>query len=204
VAVARSWREQGFPRLHVVDLDAATGRGNNAPLIERILKLGGDVQVGGGVRDEARVRALLDAGAARVVVGTRALEDPAWLEATAQAHPGRLVVAADVRGRNVVTRGWEKTLPLDVGAVVDRLNGLPLGAVMITAVHREGQLAGTDLPLMAEVAQRSRHPLQASGGITTLSDLRALSQARVSAAVLGMALYTGALDGRAVASEFSS
>jgi phosphoribosylformimino-5-aminoimidazole carboxamide ribotide isomerase len=204
VAVARSWRDLGFPRLHVVDLDAATGRGHNTALIERILKLGGDVQVGGGVRDEARVKALLDAGASRVVVGTRALEDPAWLEKTASAYPGRLVVAADVRGRNVVTRGWEKTLPEDVGAVVDRLNGLPLGAVMITAVHREGQMAGTDLPLMAELAGRSRHPLQASGGITTLEDLRALARARVSAAVLGMALYTGALDARAAATEFSS
>jgi phosphoribosylformimino-5-aminoimidazole carboxamide ribotide isomerase len=204
VAVARGWRELGFPRLHIVDLDAATGRGNNTALIERILKLGGDVQVGGGVRDEARVQALLSAGASRVVVGTRALEDSAWLERTALAYPGRLVVAADVRGRSIVTRGWEKTLPVDVGAVVDRLNGLPLGAVMITAVHREGQMAGTDLPLMAEIAGRSKHPLQASGGITTLEDLRALANARVSAAILGMALYTGTLDGRAAATEFSS
>jgi len=204
VAVAKDWRAQGFPRLHVVDLDAATGRGSNAAIVERIIQLGGDVQVGGGVRDEARVKALLGAGAARVVVGTRALEDSAWLEQMAKAHPGKVVVAADVRGRNIVTRGWEKTLPLDVGQVVETLNALPLAAVMITAVHREGQMAGTDLPLMAELARTSKHPVQASGGIATLEDLRALSRAGISAAILGMALYTRALDGRAVAQEFSS
>lgn len=204
VAVARDWRALGFPRLHVVDLDAATGRGANAAIVERILQLGGDVQVGGGVRDAARVEALLALGATRVVVGTRALEDPAWLAETANAHPGRLVVAADVRGRNIVTRGWERTLPLDVGQVVEGLNALPLAAVMMTAVHREGQMAGTDLPLMEELARRSKHPVQASGGIATMEDLRALERAGLSAAILGMALYTRALDGRAVATEFST
>lgn len=205
VGVARSWREQGFGRLHVVDLDAATGRGSNAAIVEQIAKLDGlDVQVGGGVRSAERVAELLAAGARRVVVGTRALEDPAWLEQVAGAHPGKVVVAADVRGRHIVTRGWQKTLPLDVAEVVKRLNDLPLAAVMITAVHREGQMAGTDLPLMAELAASSKHPVQASGGIATLEDLRALERAHISAAILGMALYTAALDGRAVAREFSS
>lgn len=205
VGVARSWREQGFGRLHVVDLDAATGRGSNAAIVEQIAKLDGlDVQVGGGVRSAERVAELLAAGARRVVVGTRALEDPAWLEQVAGAHPGKVVVAADVRGRHIVTRGWQKTLPLDVAEVVKRLNDLPLAAVMITAVHREGQMAGTDLQLMTELATSSKHPVQASGGIATLEDLRALERAHISAAILGMALYTAALDGRAVAREFSS
>jgi phosphoribosylformimino-5-aminoimidazole carboxamide ribotide isomerase len=205
VEVARGWQAMGFGRLHVVDLDAATGRGSNAGVVQRLLALPGlEVQVGGGVRSAERVAELLAAGARRVVVGTRALEEPEWLVGLAEAYPGRLVVAADVRGRSVVTRGWQTTLPLDVARVVERLDALPLAGVMITAVHREGQLAGTDLPLMAELARSSRHPVHASGGITTLEDLRALARAGLSAAILGMALYTGALEGRAVAREFST
>ena len=202
--VALEWTRFGFHRLHVVDLDAATGRGSNEELVREILaNVPAAIQVGGGVRSGDVVERLLSEGARRVVVGTRALEEPGWLAGTASAFPGELVVAADVRDRRVVTRGWARTLGRYVLDVVEELNDIPLAGVLVTAVHREGQLAGTDLFLMEDVAELSHHPVTASGGITTVHELRALADRGISAAVIGMALYTGALDARAVAEEFA-
>ena len=218
--VARRWAEVGFRHLHVVDLDAATGRGSNSQVVrEVILAFGGvtsdgdssmgaaygdgvDVQVGGGVRTDDAVERLLNEGARRVVVGTRALEDPSWIDELAHRFPGEVVVAADVRDRRVVTRGWEHTLPRTVLDVVEELNALPLAGVLVTAVHREGLMQGTDLPLMEDVADLAAFPVFASGGITTLNDIRALADRGVAGAVVGMALYTGELDARRVAEEF--
>ncbi|MCE9670439.1 1-(5-phosphoribosyl)-5-[(5-phosphoribosylamino)methylideneamino] imidazole-4-carboxamide isomerase [Myxococcus stipitatus] len=198
------WRAHGFRAFHVVDLDAALGRGFNTDAIRRLTLAGQGLtfNVGGGVRDTARVEALLGEGASRVVVGTRAIEDAAWLTEVANRHPGRIVVAADVRGREVVTRGWTAGSARDVADVLAALDPLPLGGLLVTAVHKEGQLGGVDLPLMREVAARSRHRLFASGGVTTREDLRALAEAGAHGAVIGMALYTGRLDASAIAREF--
>jgi phosphoribosylformimino-5-aminoimidazole carboxamide ribotide isomerase len=205
LAVAREWARLGFTQLHVVDLDAAVGRGSNAAVVEELLRDGGlHVQVGGGVRTEERVEELLDLGAARVVVGTRALEEPDWLAELAGRHPGAIVVAADVRGRRVVTRGWAHTLPRDVVDTIEELNRLPLAAVLVTAVHREGQMQGPDWFLMDDVVEAAAMPVFASGGIAGLRDLRELEERGVSAAIMGMALYTGALDPRQVAEEFGA
>ncbi len=206
LGVARTWAAHGFRRLHVVDLDAATGRGSNEDVVRDILRdapaEGVEVQVGGGVRSGETIEQLLRDGATRVIVGTRALENLDWLAETVSLFPDELIVAADVRDRRVVTRGWARTLPHNILDVVEELNALPLAGLLVTAVHREGQLQGTDLPLMEDVAELSRAPLIASGGVTTLADLRALEDRGVSAAVIGMALYTGAMDPRVVAEEF--
>lgn len=205
IEVAREWARHGFRRIHVVDLDAATRRGSNRAVIDDLLHDGSAaMQVGGGVRDADQIDDLLQLGATAVVVGTRAIEEPEWLAEVAHRYPGLLVVAADVRDRKVVSQGWARTLPLDVLDVVEELNALPLAALLVTAVHREGLMQGTDLALMEDVADSSHCPVIASGGIATMSDLRALEHRGVSAAVLGMALYTGALDPRAVADEFST
>jgi len=211
VEVAREWVRAGFARLHVVDLDAATGRGSNRALIGELLRAvaretGGavPVQVGGGVREEEDIAALLDEGAAAVVVGTRAVEDEAWRETMALRYPGQLVLAADVRGRQVVTRGWSSTSTLDVGELVRDCAGLPLAALLVTAVQLEGRMEGTDLPLMEELAEQATAPLLASGGVASADDLRALAHRGVAGAVLGMALYTGALDARHTAEEFGA
>jgi len=203
--VARGWARAGFTRLHVVDLDAATGRGNNAAIVRDILgEVPANIQVGGGVRSGDTIEKLLDEGATWVVLGTRALEEPEWLAGTASSFPGQLIVAADVRERQIVTRGWARTLSRTVLDAIEQLNDIPLGGVLVTAVHREGQLAGTDLFLMEDVAELSVHPVIASGGISTVSDLRELSDRGIAAAVVGMALYTGALDARSVAKEFAA
>jgi phosphoribosylformimino-5-aminoimidazole carboxamide ribotide isomerase len=202
--VARSWASHGFRRLHVVDLDAATGRGVNDDLLIDILRETSlEVQVGGGVRSGETIERLLAGGAHRVVVGTRALEEPEWLAEMATLFPGELIVAADVRGRRLVTRGWAHTLSRDILDAVEELNSLALGGLLVTAVHKEGRLGGTDLPLMEDVAEASVSPVYASGGITTMNDLRALADRGVAGTVIGMALYTGALDPRLVAEEFA-
>jgi phosphoribosylformimino-5-aminoimidazole carboxamide ribotide isomerase len=203
-SVARSWEQFGFKRLHVVDLDAATGNGSNASVVREILRTSGmDVQVGGGIRDIDQIESLLRDGAQRVVVGTRGIEDPDWLAEVAETYPGTIVVAADVRDRRVVTRGWGKLSTRNVLDVVEELNSLPLAAIMVTAVHKEGQMQGTDLPLMEDVVEESAFPVFASGGVGTIGDLRALEDRGVAGVIIGMALYTGAINPRAVAEEFS-
>lgn len=204
IEVARSWEQYGFTRLHVVDLDAATGRGSNLALVRSLVaEVTVPVQVGGGVRSGDLMEDLLDMGATQVVVGTRAIEEMEWLAGLAARHPGEIIVACDVQGRRVTTRGWTHTLPLDVLDAVEELNAIPLGALLVTAVHREGQMLGTDLPLMEDVVEASQVPVFAAGGVASLQDLRALEYRGVAGAVIGMALYTGALDPITVAGEFS-
>jgi phosphoribosylformimino-5-aminoimidazole carboxamide ribotide isomerase len=202
--VARGWTRAGFRRMHLVDLDAATGRGDNAAIVRDILgEIPASVQVGGGVRSGDSIERLLEEGAEWVVLGTRALEEPEWLAGTASSYPGQLIVAANVRERQIVTRGMARSLSRGMLNVIENLNEIPLGGVLVTAIHREGQLAGMDLFLMEDVAELSAHPVIASGGISSVADLRELSDRGVAAAVVGRALYTGALDARAVAEEFA-
>jgi phosphoribosylformimino-5-aminoimidazole carboxamide ribotide isomerase len=208
LAVVRRWSALGFQRLHLVDLDAATGRGANTASVGAALAeargLGMEVQVGGGVRDQDAIERLLAAGASQVVVGTRALEDPAWLETMSTRHPGRLILAADARGRRVVSRGWSRRLGRGVVEVAGEAGRLPLAGLLVTAIHREGRLTGPDLPLIGAVAAASRLPVIASGGIGTLEHLRSLAASGIAAAVVGMALYIGALDARAAVEEFAT
>ena len=203
--VARRWAGYGFRRLHVADLDAAAGRGNNRATVRDLLADASTrVQVGGGIRTTEEVESLLFDGAERVVVGTRAIDEPEWLRSIADANPGAIVLAADVQERRIVTHAWTRVLPRNILDLIDELSGVPLGALFVTAVHREGQLAGTDLPLMEDVAEASEWPVLASGGISSLNDLRALEARGLAGAVVGMALYTGILDPRVLVEEFST
>ena len=205
VGVAAGWADAGFKRLHVVDLDAAKGRGTNRETVKQLVAAKGvSLQCGGGVRDLQSIEELFAAGASEVVLGTKAIEDRAWLEQAAARYPNRLIVAADARGRNVTTRGWSETLPVNVTTLVKELNRLPLAAILVTAVDLEGRMQGADVGLMRELALLSRVPLQASGGVGTLADLRDLAGAGVSATIIGMALYTGALDTSVIIEEFSA
>jgi phosphoribosylformimino-5-aminoimidazole carboxamide ribotide isomerase len=203
VAVATKWQSAGFRRLHLVDLDAATGRGSNRELIARILESSGaEVQVGGGIRRMEDVTRLTTAGAARVVVGTRALEEPEWIAELAVIHPERVIVAVDVRDGKVVTRGWSSTHDGDIDDVLGGLNDLPLAGILVTAVHLEGQMKGTDKPLMESVMKQTKLPVYASGGIGSIDDLRSLTSIGITGVIVGMALYTGAIDAAAIIEEF--
>ena len=202
--VAEEFRAYGFRRLHLVDLDAATGRGSNAKCVGEILDVDDlEVQVGGGIRTTDQIRDTLEQGASKVVVGTRAIEDQDWLAGAASVFPGAIIVAADVRDREIVTHGWTRSQRVSVLDAIEALNAFPLAGVLVTAVHREGLMRGADYQLMEDVVAASAFPAYAAGGITGVCDLRALAERGVSAAIIGMALYTGAVDPRAVAEEFT-
>jgi phosphoribosylformimino-5-aminoimidazole carboxamide ribotide isomerase len=203
-AVARDWVRLGFTALHVVDLDAALGLGSNAAVVEAVIAASGEahVQVGGGVRTTERVQHLLESGATTVVVGTRGVTDGQWLEEIATRWPDRVVLAADVRGDDVVVRGWTASAGMSVDALLGGIAALPLAGVLVTDVAREGRMSGADTERFRHLADISPHPVLASGGIAGPADLAALSAAGLAGAVVGMALYTGALDPVAVAREY--
>ncbi|MFQ5536978.1 MAG: HisA/HisF-related TIM barrel protein [Gemmatimonadota bacterium] len=195
VAAARGWWERGFASLHIVDLDAALGTGGNTELIRHILAATpAEAQVGGGVRDDARAAALLAAGARRIIVGTRALDDPDWLPSLAERFPGRVLLALDTRDGKVLRRGWTEASTLTFPQAVARLGDTPLAGILATDVGREGRLAGLDRKAVAATLDASPFPTWISGGVTRLQDLEWLEERGAHAAVLGMTLYTETID----------
>lgn len=205
VAVARGWWERGFASLHVVDLDAALGDGDNREVIAALAgATPADTQVGGGVRDETVAESLLALGVSRVVVGTRAVDDPAWLSATANRLPGRIMVAADVRDGMVLRKGWTEGTGLPLEDLLERLAPLPLAGILCTDVGREGRMEGIDRDGVGRALAAAPHPMWISGGVTTLDELDFLADAGAAGVVLGMALYTGTLDPDAVAARYGA
>lgn len=201
--VAERWRDAGFTRVHVVDLDAATGAGSNRDRVRALQDVPGiATQVGGGLRSDAAIDAVLARGAAAAVVGTRALEDSAWLQRVVDRWPFRIVVAVDVRDGKPQLDGWTRASRNGLAESLNAFDELPLAALLVTCVDVEGKLGGPDLRTTARVRELTSLPLIASGGIASLDDLRALERLDVWGAVVGMALYTGTLDPRATAMEF--
>lgn len=205
VAAAERWIDAGFRRLHVVDLDAALGVGTNAEAVARLARLPNvEIQVGGGIRSDDAIERLLDAGVPRVVVGTRAVKDFEWLAGIAARWPGRIVVAADTRRGRVVTDGWTRSSDATLTDAIRSIDPLDIASILVTSVDQEGRMRGPDLELVATAARSTTRPIVASGGVGSLDDLRALARRGAAATVVGMAFYSGALDPRAVAEEFSS
>ncbi|MHC4781139.1 MAG: 1-(5-phosphoribosyl)-5-[(5-phosphoribosylamino)methylideneamino]imidazole-4-carboxamide isomerase [Planctomycetota bacterium] len=203
VAQAGKWWDMGFSSLHIVDLDAALSLGDNRDVIRKIVRDSEAVlQVGGGVRDSSAVEDILDLGVDRVIIGTRAMDDPAWLARIAENHPGQITVAADVRDGTVLRKGWTESTGMAVLGYLETLAHLPLAGVLCTYVSREGRMEGMDLPGAREIIEASPHPVWMSGGITTMEELSALEASGAAGAVLGMAIYTGTLPATRVAEEF--
>jgi len=204
VDVARTWSRYGFARLHVVDLDAALGRGSNSMLVRDVLDRGGaETQVGGALRTIEQVEEVLGAGARFAILGTRALEDEEWLAEVAAAYPGEVILAAQVRQRRIVSPAWTRTVTRDVFDLLESVEGIPLGGLLVTTADREGQWQGSDLSLIEDIVDVAGWPVFAAGGIVCIDGLHALQNRGVSAAVIGTALYDGSLDPWAVAQEFS-
>jgi phosphoribosylformimino-5-aminoimidazole carboxamide ribotide isomerase len=205
VAQARYWWDLGFRHLHIVDLDAALSLGENRRVIREVVgAIGAEVQVGGGVRTDDDAGEILALGVRRVIIGTRAVDDPDWLQDLAQRYPDRIMVAADVRDGLVLRRGWTESSRIPVQTILDRLDPLPLAGVLCTDVSREGRMEGIDLQGAEAVIRGTRHPAWISGGITTMEEIRALDRAGAAGAVLGMAIYTGVLPPQPLAEEFGA
>lgn len=194
LAAARAWVEAGAEWIHLVDLDAAFGRGSNAELLERIVgELGVHVELSGGIRDDGTLRRALASGAARVNLGTAALEDPAWTARAIAEHGARIAVGLDVRGTTLAARGWTREGG-DLWEVLARLDADGCARYVVTDVTKDGTLRGPNLELLRAVCERTSAPVVASGGVSTLEDIRALRglvEAGVEGAIVGKALYAG-------------
>jgi phosphoribosylformimino-5-aminoimidazole carboxamide ribotide isomerase len=190
--VVATFAEAGAQRIHVVDLDAARDQGNNHGLIEAIVRRDDvKVQVAGGIRTEDQVDRLFAAGATAVVMGTAAVREPRLLERCARKHTARVMTALDVRGDQPSVRGWTESEPLKVGILLARWDVLPLAGVIFTSIERDGTLEGPDLKTLARVRAMTSLPIQYSGGISSLDEVRAVANSGAAAAILGKALYEG-------------
>ena len=192
---ALRWQEQGAGWIHLVDLDAAFGRGSNAALLAEVIgSLDVQVELSGGIRDDESLRRALSTGARRVNIGTAALEDPDWCDRVVGEYGDRVAIGLDVRGSRLAARGWTRDGG-ELYAVLDRLEAAGCSRYVVTDVASDGMLAGPNLALLRDVCARAKAPVIASGGVSSLDDLRALSTLEsegVEGAIAGTALYTGA------------
>jgi phosphoribosylanthranilate isomerase len=195
VEAALAWQEQGAEWLHLVDLDAAFGRGSNRELLARIVgTLDIKVEMSGGIRDGASLEAALATGCRRVNLGTAALEDPDWTRAAIAEHGDRVAVGLDVRGTMLAARGWTKDGG-DLWETLERLDAEGCARYVVTDVTKDGMLKGPNLALLKAVCERTDRPVVASGGVSTLEDIAAIRELvplGVEGAIVGSALYRGA------------
>ena len=190
--IAGEFVQAGAEHLHVVDLDAARGTGDNRTVIEAILRRKDlKVQVAGGVRTSDAMDFWLGAGAHAVVMGTAAVRDPRLLERCSHLHPGRVLTALDLRDDKAAVSGWTSTEPVMIGSLLGRWDRLPLAGVIVTSIDRDGTLSGPDLDALVKVRAMTGLPVQYSGGVSSLDDIARVTAAGANAVILGKALYEG-------------
>lgn len=201
VAMAARWIDQGANCLHLVDLDgardgaAASEKSANQNAIQSIASsFEATLQVGGGVRDRAAIETLILAGVDRVVIGTRALTDPDWTKKMIEAFPGRLVIGIDARDGLVATDGWRRTSGRAALDVAREYAGLPIAGIVFTDIHRDGMLQGPNFEALVEMNRAVSVDVIASGGVSTLDDVRRLAELDLAGAIVGRALYEDQLN----------
>lgn len=208
-AAAQRWQDAGAEWIHLVDLDAAFGRGNNADIIaELISHLRLDVELSGGIRDDESLERALATGCARVNIGTAALERPEWCEEIIDRFGERIAIGLDVRGRKLAARGWTREGG-DLFETLHRLDRAGCARFVVTDVSSDGMLRGPNLELLHQVCEATNRPVVASGGISNLEDILALRDMvaiGVEAAIIGTALYVGrfTLEEALVAAQLGS
>jgi 1-(5-phosphoribosyl)-5-[(5-phosphoribosylamino)methylideneamino] imidazole-4-carboxamide isomerase/N-(5'phosphoribosyl)anthranilate isomerase len=195
VSAALAWQEAGAEWLHLVDLDAAFGRGSNAPLLAEVAgKLDINVEMSGGIRDDESLERALATGCRRVNIGTAALEKPGWVRSVIGRHGDKIAVGLDVRGTTLAARGWTSEGG-DLYSTLERLDAEGCARYVVTDVLKDGTLRGPNLDLLRDVCSRTSAPVVASGGVSSLDDLRALASlgpSGVEGSIVGKALYAGA------------
>jgi phosphoribosyl isomerase A len=196
---ALAWQNDGADWVHLVDLDAAFGRGSNAALLAEVVgRLDVKVELSGGIRDDESLIAALATGAARVNIGTAALEDPDWCDRIAGEYGDKVAIGLDVRGRTLAARGWTRDGG-DLYEVLARLDKAGASRYVVTDITKDGTMRGPNLELLREVCNATDKPVIASGGVSTLDDLRALATLEpfgVEGVIAGKALYAGAFTVR--------
>ncbi|MEM6439255.1 MAG: 1-(5-phosphoribosyl)-5-[(5-phosphoribosylamino)methylideneamino]imidazole-4-carboxamide isomerase [Pseudomonadota bacterium] len=197
-AQARAFEAAGCAWIHLVDLDGAfAGRAANRAAVEAILAaVEAPVQLGGGIRDMAAVDGWLSAGVRRVILGTAAVRDPDFVRAAARAHPGRVAVGIDARGGRVAVEGWAETTDIEALDLARRFEHAGVAAIIFTDIDRDGAMQGPNIEATAALARAVSIPVIASGGVSSLDDLRALkaSDAPLDGVISGRALYDGRID----------
>ena len=192
---ALAWQQAGADWIHLVDLDAAFGRGSNAELLGQVVRrLDLQVELSGGIRDDASLAAALATGCTRVNIGTAALENPDWVRSVIARHGDQIAVGLDVRGTRLAARGWTSEGG-DLYETLDRLNTDGCARYVVTDVTKDGTLRGPNLDLLRDVTARTKSPVVASGGVSSLADLQAIAglvPLGVDSAIVGKALYAGA------------
>ncbi len=197
IDAAREWVDEGAEWIHLVDLDAAFGRGNNRAVIRRVIRSVPrriNIELSGGIRDDASLEAALATGAKRINLGTAALENPEWAAHVIAEYGDTIAVGLDVRGTTLAARGWTQEGG-DLWSVMDRLEAAGCARYIVTDVTKDGTLTGPNIDLLRQVTDRTDRPVIASGGIATLDDiatLRELVPHGLEGAIIGKALYAGA------------
>ena len=196
VDAALEWAKQGADWIHLVDLDAAFGRGSNAGIIRKVIRQvrGVQVEVSGGIRDDRSLEAALESGASRINLGTAALENPEWAADVIGRYGDVIAVGLDVRGTTLAARGWTQEGG-DLWTVLGRLEEAGCSRYVVTDVTKDGTLKGPNLELLRDITSRTTKPVVASGGVSSLDDiiaLRDLVPLGVEGAIVGKALYAGA------------
>jgi len=203
VALARSLAAAGFRRAQASDVDGLRERSESIVGIENIIRDGAiGVQVLVDTQSNDIVERLIDTGAESVVIRASAIDDPSWIDSVAQSYPGVIVVASDIHDRRSLARWW-RGLPTDVFDLVDELAGMPLAGLLVALPDGNGHTSHADLTLLEDVAEAAAFPVFTSTSVSSMNDLRALEHRGIAGALLGSILYTGTLDPRAIAQEFS-
>jgi len=196
VAMAQSFAAAGAKYLHLVDLDGARdGKPTNHGVVREIVQaVDMQCELGGGVRDQATIAALLETGLQRVVLGTAALKNADWFRQMCQQYPGQLVLGIDARDGFVATDGWLETSNTPATELADQFRDVPLAAIVYTDIATDGMLQGPNVEAMAQMQRHVDVPVVASGGVTTIDDVRRLDEAGLAAAIIGRAIYEGTLQ----------
>jgi len=189
--MARHWVSQGAKRLHLVDLDGAKdGKPTNfEPVRKLVASIGIPCEIGGGIRDEQTIQMLFDIGLARLVIGTLALKQPDWFREMCDKYPGKLILGIDAKNGYVATDGWLETSSTPAVTLAQQFETSPLAAIVYTDIATDGMMKGPNLPEMKAMQEQVRVPVVASGGVTTINDVKNLAEAGLAGCIIGRALY---------------